>query len=87
MHSIVTRLAAVSVAVVVAASMVGPASAATKHKHTAAPVQAAPSADMTGLAPHPDWSPVPAAAYQTPNSCVSDEGYGRYSSCDQSGGL
>lgn len=87
MNSIVTRIAALGVAGVVAVSMIAPASAATRHKHTAAPVQAAPSADMTGLAPHPDWSPVPAAAYQSPNSCVSDEGYGRYSSCDQSGGL
>ncbi len=87
MHSIVTRIAALGIAAVVAASMIAPASAATHHKRAAAPAQPATSADVVGLPAHPDWSPVPSAVYQQPNSCVSDEGYGRYSSCDQSGGL
>src|ERR671929_62882 len=42
-------------------------------------------ADVTGLPVHPAWSPVPSAAYQAPNQCFTDEGYGRYTSCEQGG--
>lgn len=85
MRSTFTRLTvAVGIAGIVAASMIAPASAATRHKR-AAPAQSEPSADVTGLPIHPAWSPVPAAVYQGPNGCVTDEGYGRFNSCDQGG--
>lgn len=47
MHSIVTRIAALAVSGIVSASMIAPASAATRHKR-AAPVQTESSADVVG---------------------------------------
>jgi len=82
MRSILSRLAIAGIAGVLAVSALTPAMAATKHKR-AAPPQAATSGDVVGLPIHPAWSPVPSAIYQTPNECFSDEGYGRYSVCDQ----
>jgi len=82
MRSILSRIAVAAVVGVLAASAIAPASAATKHKRAAAP-QAAAYGDVVGLPIHPAWSPVPSAIYQTPNECFSDEGYGRYSVCDQ----
>lgn len=84
MHSIVTRIAALAVSGIVAASMIAPASAATRHKR-AAPAQTESSADVAGLPVRPDWSPIPSAVYQAPNGCFTDEGYGRYASCEQGG--
>jgi hypothetical protein len=40
---------------------------------------------VTGLPVHPAWSAVPPSAYQQPNGCFTDEGYGRYTSCEQGG--
>jgi|EndMetStandDraft_2_1072991.scaffolds.fasta_scaffold73425_1 hypothetical protein len=84
MRSILTRLATLGVAGILAASALAPASAATRHKRTAAPPEAQGEVVEPSAAIHarPDWSPVPSAAWQAPNACVSDEGYGRYSSCD-----
>jgi hypothetical protein len=86
MRSNFTRFITVSVAAVIAASVVPPASAATRHKRAApAPAESSASADVVGLPIHPAWSPIPAAVYQAPNSCFTDEGYGRYTSCEQGG--
>ena len=84
MRSNFTRLITVSVAAVIAASAMAPASAATRHKR-AAPAQAESSPDVVGLPIHPAWSPIPSTVYQAPNSCFTDEGYGRYTSCEQGG--
>ena len=84
MRSIFTRLATLAVAGVIAASAIAPASAATRHKR-AVPAQAQPSADVQGLPIHPAWSPAPSGAYQGTNECVTDEGYGRYTTCEQGG--
>jgi hypothetical protein len=87
MRSNFTRLITVSVAAVIAAAAIAPASAATHHKR-AAPAQAespASNPDVVGLPIHPAWSPIPAAVYQAPNGCFTDEGYGRYTSCEQGG--
>lgn len=84
MHSSVTRIAALAVSGIVTASMIAPASAATRHKR-AAPVPTESSADVVGLPVHPDWSPIPSAVYQVPNGCFTDEGYGRYTSCEAGG--
>ena len=76
-----TQIVTLAIAAVLALSALAPASAATRHKRAAAAQSeivdptAAPRA-------RPDWSPVPTPAWQVPNACVSDEGYGRYSSCD-----
>ena len=84
MRSISFRAALLGIAGLIAASAIAPASAATKHRH-AAPAPAQSSADVVGLSIRPDWSPVPSAVYQQPNSCYTDEGYGRYTSCEQGG--
>jgi hypothetical protein len=84
MRSILTHIATVGIAGVIVASVIAPASAATRHKR-AAPAQSE-SVDQTAQLPiRPDWSPIPAAAYQAPNGCFTDEGYGRYTSCEQGG--
>ena len=83
MRSILSRLAVAGMVGVLAAGAMAPASAATKQKHAAPVAQPATPGDVVGLPIHPAWSPVPAAVYQAPNECVSDEGYGRYSVCDQ----
>jgi hypothetical protein len=84
MRSTFTRLITVSVAAVIAAGATAPASAATRLKR-AAPAQAESNADVIGLPIQPAWSPIPSAVYQAPNSCFTDEGYGRYTSCEQGG--
>ena len=84
MHSIVTRIATVGVAAVIAASAIAPASAATRHKR-AAPAQTKSSTDVVGLPIHPAWSTVPGGVYRMPNDCFTDEGYGRYTTCEAAG--
>ena len=76
---------AIAVVSAVALSALSPVSAATRHKHAAAPAQSEYT-DGTLTAPvaarppgAPDWT------WFTPNGCVSDEGYGRYSPCDSGG--
>jgi hypothetical protein len=86
MRSTFTRLITVSVAAVIAAAAMAPASAATRHKRAApAPAESSSSPDVVGLPIHPAWSPIPSTVYQAPNSCFTDEGYGRYTSCEQGG--
>jgi len=84
MRSISSRAAMLGIAGLIAVSTMAPASAATKHRH-AAPAPSAASADVQGLPIRPDWSAIPAGAYQQPNGCYTDEGYGRYTSCEQGG--
>jgi hypothetical protein len=75
MRSILT----LAVAGLIAAAAVAPASAATKHKRQAR--TEAPAAQR--VIP---MDAAPAPVYQTPNACWSDEGYGRFSPCDEGGG-
>lgn len=77
MRSILT----LATAGLIAATALAPASAATKHKRhvrTEAPV-----AQRVG----PVEAAAPPAVFQTPNACWSDEGYGRFSPCDEGGGM
>ena len=82
MRSILT----LTLAALIAASTLAPASAATRHKRKAAPVQ---TEETYGEAFQ--QSPVAARAgmavptYAQPGGCFSDEGYGRYTSCDGGG--
>ena len=76
-----------AIVTIIAAGAIAPASAATKHRRAPAPapdyateqplVQAPVSAQQPG---------VPGVVWQQPNACFTDEGYGRYASCDQGGG-
>ena len=84
MRSTLTRIATLGAAGLIAVSALAPASAATRHKR-AAPVQTESSADVVVLPVHPAWSPIPSAVYQVPNGCFTDEGYGRYTSCEAGG--
>ena len=78
MRSIVSRIAIAGVVGVLAASAaVVPASAATRHKR--APSQS--ELVNQPVAAHPTQSNVPSLFQR--GDCVSDEGYGRYSYCDQ----
>jgi hypothetical protein len=73
------RFAALGLAGLIAAAAVVPASAATRHRQHAAPAQGEfDGATVTA----PVAARVPSATWQSPNACISDEGYGRYSSCD-----
>ena len=83
MRSILTRIAILSAAGLIAASAIAPASAATRHKR--APAQSESVDQNAQLSIRPDWSPIPSAVYQAPNGCFTDEGYGRYTSCEQGG--
>jgi hypothetical protein len=81
MRSIFTRLAFIGIAGVLATGAIAPASAAVHHKRAPAqnefidqPVAARPDQPETSNL----WRPQ--------NDCVSDEGFGRYSSCDGGGG-
>ena len=84
MRLILSRLAVAGMVGVLAASAMAPASAATKQRR-ATPTPPAASGDVVGLPIHPAWSPIPSAVYQAPNDCFTDEGYGRYTACDQGG--
>ena len=85
MRSILSRLAVAGMVGLLAASAIAPASAAAKQKRAALSQPPAASGDVIGLPVHPAWSPVPPAVYQAPNDCFTDEGYGRYTACDQGG--
>ena len=83
MRSMLTRFAMLAAAGLIAAAALDPASAATRHKR-AAPSQTE-AVEGSALPIRPDWSPQPNAVWQAPNTCVTDEGYGRYTACDQGG--
>ena len=85
MRSILSRLAVAGMLGVLSVAAMAPASAATKQKRAAPAQPATTSGDVVGLPIHPAWSPVPPAVYRAPNDCFTDEGYGRYTACDQGG--
>jgi hypothetical protein len=78
MRSILT----LTLAGLIAATALAPASAATKHKRKAAPVQTEEILQQSPAAARPA---APGIVYQQPNGCFSDEGYGRFTSCDGGG--
>ena len=79
----------IALAGLIAATAIAPVSAATRHKRTPAPVQGSEYVD-DGLVHAPvaarSGTPgTPGIIYQQPAACFTDEGYGRYASCDQAG--
>jgi hypothetical protein len=76
------RFAALGFAGLIAAAAIVPASAATRHKQLAPAQGEFDGAVVTA----PVASSVPPVTWQAPNACISDEGYGRYSSCDSGAG-
>lgn len=87
MRSLLSRLALVGVVGVLAVSAIAPASAATRHR---APAPIATSETTMNEAPvaardygsgYNQTGPV----WRGPNECFTDEGYGRFTSCDIGG--
>jgi hypothetical protein len=81
MRSIMT----LAVAGLLAVSAIAPASAVTRHHARAAapaPYQSTETVPNPQAAAHPD---APAMVRDQANSCFTDEGYGRFASCDGSG--
>jgi hypothetical protein len=75
---------AAAIAGVIALSALSPASAATRHKQAVvSPQNESVDGTLTEpVASRPGVSGALMSNWFTPNACVSDEGYGRYSSCD-----
>ena len=82
MRSILT----IAIAGLIAATAIAPVSAATRSKRAPAPAQSSEYVD-DGLvhAPVAARPGTPGIIYQQPGACFTDEGYGRYASCDQAG--
>lgn len=82
MRSILT----LTLAGLIAATTLAPASAATKHKRKVAPVQTEENLgeawQQSSVAARPS---VPGVIYQQPYTCFTDEGYGRFTPCDVGG--
>jgi hypothetical protein len=70
-----------AVGMIIAAFAVAPASAATRHKQRAVPVQTESTDDGLLNAPVASGA-MPAPNWLTPNACIADEGCRSYSSCD-----
>jgi hypothetical protein len=81
MRSILT----LAIAGLIAASAFAPASAATRHRHLPAPAQSGYGDDTMQSARVAARPGTPAVVMDQPYACFTDEGYGRYASCDQAG--
>jgi hypothetical protein len=79
MHSLFTRFAFLGIAGALAVSAIAPASAATRHR---AP---APSLNDGSVAARATGYSQTGPVWRAPNECFSDEGYGRFTSCDAGG--
>ena len=85
MRSIFSRFAMLGIAGVLAASAIVPASAATRHR---APAPAASTEQYVNEAPVAARVPgdnQTGPIWRGPNECFTDEGYGRFTSCDAGG--
>ena len=88
MRSTLNRIATFAAASAIALAAVSSASAASHHhRRHAAPIA---QDEMIGrnvqLSPQGGTMGVPAAEWNGPYGCVTDEGYGRYGSCEAGGG-
>jgi len=79
MRSLLTRFAFLGIAGALAISTIVPASAATRHRAPAPSLNDAPVAARASG--YTQTGPV----WRAPNECFSDEGYGRFTSCDAGG--
>lgn len=83
MRSNLIRIAVVSAAVL--AGVASPVLAQTHTKHRTAPHVTGytdPAWNSSNVSAHPY---APPAINNQPSACFTDEGYGRYASCDQAG--
>jgi hypothetical protein len=83
MNSLITRVVTAAIVGALAVSFATPSFAQTRVKRHAAPAEQGESyTEGNAQLAHPG---APASVYNQPNACFTDEGYGRYASCDQSG--
>ena len=80
MNSLVTRVVTAATVGLLAVSFAAPSFAQTRVKRHAAPAEQGEYYVEQNA--HPG---APASVYNQPNACFTDEGYGRYASCDQAG--
>jgi hypothetical protein len=83
MNSMMNRVVTAAAIGFLAVSFAAPSFAQTRVKRQAAPAaQSEYYTEGNAQLAHPG---APASVYNQPNACFTDEGYGRYASCDQSG--
>ena len=75
-----------AIATIIAVGAIAPVSAATKSRRAPAPDYATEQPLVQAPVSAARQPGVPNAVWQQPNACFTDEGYGRYASCDQGGG-
>jgi hypothetical protein len=81
MNSLVTRVVTAATVGLLAVSFAAPSFAQTRVKRVPAE-QSEYYVEQNAQLAHPG---APASVYSQPNACFTDEGYGRYASCDQAG--
>ena len=83
MNSPMTRVLAAAIVGARAVSFAAPSFAQTRVRRQAAPVEQGEFyTNWNARVAHPG---APAAVANQPGACFTDEGYGRYASCDQAG--
>ena len=83
MNSLSTRIATAAFVGMLAIGFAAPSFAQTRVKRHAPPAeQSEYSVDRNAQLAHPG---APAAVSSQPNGCFTDEGHGRFASCDQAG--
>ena len=85
MRSILSRLAIAGIAGTLAASAIVPASAATRHRTPAPNAASEPSMNEAPVAARAPGYIQTGPVWRGPNECFTDEGYGRFTSCDAGG--
>jgi hypothetical protein len=85
MHSLFTRFAFVGIAGALAISAVAPASAATRHRAPAPSASSEPYLNEAPVAARAPGYNQTGPVWRAPNECFTDEGYGRFTSCDAGG--
>jgi len=85
MRSILTRFAFLGIAGVIAAGAIVPASAATRHRAPAPNALSEPYLNEAPVAARALGYTQTGPVWRGPNECFTDEGYGRFTSCDAGG--
>ena len=85
MRSILTRFAFLGIAGTLAISAILPASAATHHRAPSPSMSSEPNLNEATVAARGADYTQTGPVWRGPNECFTDEGYGRFSSCDARG--
>ena len=82
MRSLLTRFAVLGIAAALAVSTIVPAAAATRHR---APAPSVPFLNEAPVAARTPGYTQTGPVWRGPNECFTDEGYGRFTSCEAGG--